>query len=48
MHACMHATWSADGKRTQVSAGDKIGIEHKNPEMGAVGAVGGGGQTIPV
>lgn len=30
-------------KKNSVSAGDKIGIEHKNPEMGAVGAIGGWG-----
>lgn len=45
-YTCMHACNMVSGlKKNSVSAGDKIGIEHKNHEMGAVG---GGGQTIPV
>lgn len=51
-YACMHACMQ-HGQRTEKEfksqlPGDKIGIEYKNPEMGVVGAVGGGGQTIPV
>lgn len=48
LYLCMHATWSADRKRTQVSACDKIGIEHKNPEIGGRGVLWVGRQTIPV
>lgn len=48
MHACMQ-----HGQRTEKELKSQLvirylGIEHKNPEMGVVGAVGGGGQTLPV
>lgn len=46
-YACMHA-YMQHGQRTEKELksqlpGDKIGIEHKNPKMGVVGAVGSGG-----
>lgn len=41
MHACMQHGQRTEKELKSQLAGDKIGIEHKNPEMGAVGTVGG-------
>lgn len=48
-YACMQHGQRTEKELKSQLPGDKIGIGHKNPEVGVVGAVGWvGRQTIPV